>query len=1242
MMANTRFWNVLHRRAGPWIRRADEANRSQNWDQARHAYSIALKIKPNLHSIWIQYGHVLNELNQIDMAISAYRQSTVLKPVEFDGYFHLGRAQLRAAQPEAALLTFRAALELNPDHQETSQHVHELSRAIPQYKMDQVELLTSNGISDKFINFFDWEYYVFFNKIATPLYMPSEIEALKSFVSVGIDQILPAHERWNFDPEYYHRRYSTTQRTPLVLYWEWLSSGIDAGHSPNIIHELETRLFATGLTKEVIERILGKKAYLLKSNPEKASEAFIYAMTAEHPAYMRDLKLLNYGNVQFFSAMSDAFYLNGKKDESIALRKHIIDILPHFPAPRQHLADWHLDNEEYRLSISLYEYLIEDGTASPWTYLNLARCYRNIGEYETEIAVVRAAITRFPGDRGFVRELVNSQDRYFHDKWTKATNISEYESVTDAQQAVADACRQIAPASDSQVVKPRPATGRRAIALIANEGLEQCRLYRVEQKVEQLRAAGCKVEKFNSDYEIDKFLASIDCFDVAIFYRVPAFPGMIRAINEANIAGLVTVYEIDDLIFDVCHYPPPLPEYGGLVTYSEYISLAMGVPLFRHAMQMCEYALASTSALADVMAPLVRSGRSFVHRNAIGSKHRDAIATPPRSLSVDTVTIIYGSGTKAHKKDFTEIAEPALIEVARRHAHVRIVLVGYKNVGPELAELGSQLILIDPISDIQIYWELLKDADINIAVLQPSLVADCKSEIKWLEASMLGIPSVLSWTRTYEEVVKHGETGFLCRTARDWEQALERLVTDKAFRHQIGNAARDAVLREYSETAMAENLTSVISEVMPPIKLDKKRIAIVNVFYPPQAIGGATRVVHDNVCSFIKSYADSFEVEVFSSIQGDIDAYKVTRQIVDGVRVTGVATPNDPTIDDRTVDSRMGEIFDHFLTAAKIDMIHFHCVQRLTADLLNVANRRDIPYVITAHDGWWISNEQFLVNRHDQITSYDYTLSPIERAQFLGQKAFSRMSMLEGPLNRARWVLPVSVPFATIYREAGVQNIKTIANGVSQLPQRHRIAAPDEKIRLAHIGGASRHKGYHLVRQALWCGNYSNLSLTVIDHGMPAGTWRNELWGTTPVRILPRFEQDSVARLYHETDILLAPSIWPESHGLVTREALASGCWVIASDRGAIGSDVTEDLNGHIINVSDAAALAALFKEIDLNPSRYRSMPDGVTIFRTASEQADELAALYLGMFEETSALHKEIQVTTDIKNDKTVDEVLR
>jgi glycosyltransferase involved in cell wall biosynthesis len=137
-----------------------------------------------------------------------------------------------------------------------------------------------------------------------------------------------------------------------------------------------------------------------------------------------------------------------------------------------------------------------------------------------------------------------------------------------------------------------------------------------------------------------------------------------------------------------------------------------------------------------------------------------------------------------------------------------------------------------------------------------------------------------------------------------------------------------------------------------------------------------------------------------------------------------------------------------------------------------------------------------------------------------------------------------------------------------------RLADGDDRTVLGFVGGMSRHKGYHLFREALETGDYPQFKAVVVDHGMePGETSYTSQWGSTEIEFIPKVKQQDVAQLYSRLDVLIAPSIWPESFGLVTREAAQAGVWVIASDRGAIGDCVIEGHNGNIISVEDSKGL---------------------------------------------------------------------
>jgi glycosyltransferase involved in cell wall biosynthesis len=299
--------------------------------------------------------------------------------------------------------------------------------------------------------------------------------------------------------------------------------------------------------------------------------------------------------------------------------------------------------------------------------------------------------------------------------------------------------------------------------------------------------------------------------DTVIFYRVPALPDVIRLIATARALGKLVIYEIDDLLFDPM-YPPPIETYGGYVGIPEYRSLMQGMALMRAAAKLCDYAIASTEPLAHALQGLVRSGKCFLHRNGLDSQNIVPHKLPDPAKK-GYVNLFYGSGTKAHNSDFTNEALPAIERILQEHPDVKLTIVGYLELPAEFLELYSkQIITIAPVKDVRAYWNYLSLSDINLAVLTPDPMTDCKSELKWFEAACFGVPSVVSATQNYLDVLHEGEDALIARTVEDWYQALKLLLTQPEKRRAMGLSARQRVLKEYSVPALSIRLSQVLQE----------------------------------------------------------------------------------------------------------------------------------------------------------------------------------------------------------------------------------------------------------------------------------------------------------------------------------------------------------------------------------------------------------------------------------------------
>ena len=393
-----------------------------------------------------------------------------------------------------------------------------------------------------------------------------------------------------------------------------------------------------------------------------------------------------------------------------------------------------------------------------------------------------------------------------------------------------------------------------------------------------------------------------------------------------------------------------------------------------------------------------------------------------------------------------------------------------------------------------------------------------------------------------------------------------------------------------------------------------KKIALVNVFFPPHAIGGATRVIADQFDILVSKYADKYDCTVFTT--GDcINAkpYQIQVYPYKNARVYKAAVALKPQTEWQYKDEKMKSLFDLFLAHEQPDLLHIHCIQRMSAAILEAAIERNIPYIITIHDAWWISDFQFLVDRkgiqylegHPDLYKLPNLPDDISLDESLQRKSY-----LKSILNGAAHILSVSEKFAEIYRKNGVPTILVNKNGISPIDWPPKNTQDKNKVVCAHIGGMEEHKGYFLFKSCIEKLNPSNIEVLVVDHSKEESYVRVDRWKDVEVTFIGRMQQEYITSLYSRIDVLFAPSKWPESFGLVTREAVASRCWVVASNLGAIGEDIIPGENGFVVDVSSDQELSDIIMHIENHPKKFKEFST-VNKIRTAIDQVDELVDIY-------------------------------
>ena len=804
-----------------------------------------------------------------------------------------------------------------------------------------------------------------------------------------------------------------------------------------------------------------------------------------------------------------------------------------------------------------------------------------------------------------------------HDVVRRARDIVHVEGARGLRRRVAPRVRALLPVAGRPRLRANPAAEpwaiaaplaeqlRRSVLIVAELSVPQCAKYRVWQKQEHFRRLGwpCLVLDW---HETEAAVSALQCCTEVIFYRVPARPSVLGLIAEAGRLGLRPFWEVDDLIFDETLYR----RNGNLATLPPSLrqEVLSGVRLYRQAMLACGRTIASTPTLAQCM-----RDAGIAEAVCIENALDDETISTARSLRAEragrdggagapagATTIVYGSGTRTHDADFA-IAAPAIERLMRAHPTLRLRIVGDLTLPAALYRFGSRVEALAG-TNYRAYLRLLSEADIAIAPLEATLFNDAKSNIKFQEAAILGIPCVASPRAAFTDIMVQDHNGLLAESDADWEQALDRLIRDASLRDRLGRQGLADVIERYApERIAAAQLSPLFGPAeADPLPTRKLRILMVNVFFWPRSFGGAT-IVAEQLARHLHARDDT-EVAIFTS-RGEIEAWPTALLRYDCAGMPAFAAPLPPPGDHVAGFDNPDAVrqFAAVLDAWRPDVVHAHSIQGFGAGILRLCQERGIPYVITLHDAWWLCDRQFMVRGNGHYcfqTRIDLAVCQacVPNARHLQARA----AILQQVLHGAAHLLCPSASHRQLYLANGVApgTIGVSRNGIRQ-PARARAARrPGSPPRFGFVGGNEAIKGFHLLRGAfedLAAGDpasgapaFGEWELVLVDNTLNLGFSSIDVsdWKVSDrITVIPAYAQDGLDAFFDRIDVLLFPSQWKESFGLTVREALARDVWVIATAPGGQSEEIVDGVNGRLIPLDGrASGLVAAIAEILSNP----------------------------------------------------------
>lgn len=344
--------------------------------------------------------------------------------------------------------------------------------------------------------------------------------------------------------------------------------------------------------------------------------------------------------------------------------------------------------------------------------------------------------------------------------------------------------------------------------LILSGAKGDTRRYRTFNLYEQLRLAGADcVLSHLTDPHLPALAGQAG---VMVLHRVPCDSYIEQIIDRIHARGGLVLVDTDDLIFDLQAFQwIDSPDFSDPVRAALYQE---DMRRHRRTVEKSDALLASTEYLAERVRSLGKP--CLVHRNAFSLElgELSQAAYQNRQTGAARVVIGYASGTLTHNQDFA-LLRPALVHILERFPQAELWLLGAIDGGNDWGSTGARVRRI-PLVPWRELPALLAQLDINLAPLvMDNPFAQSKSEIKYMEAALVGTATIASPTAAFRYAIRPGENGLLAADEAEWKEHLASLVADPVRRRTLGEAARRHVVEEYHPLTRAAQLRQELAEI---------------------------------------------------------------------------------------------------------------------------------------------------------------------------------------------------------------------------------------------------------------------------------------------------------------------------------------------------------------------------------------------------------------------------------------------
>ncbi len=341
------------------------------------------------------------------------------------------------------------------------------------------------------------------------------------------------------------------------------------------------------------------------------------------------------------------------------------------------------------------------------------------------------------------------------------------------------------------------------------------------------------------------------------------------------------------------------------------------------------------------------------------------------------------------------------------------------------------------------------------------------------------------------------------------------------------------------------------------------------------------------------------------------------------------------------INPKIEREFGKYLDSFKPDLVHIHHLAYLSSTLIKLVKDRDLPLVMTLHDysaicprGQMIRDDLTVcevVKRDDCIKCLKpqwqgvRKLRPQTLRGLLSLRTGQRLlEEFEDKMKEMLRLVDILIAPSDFLRrkflEYGVpsEKLMTVAHGLPLEFFTKIKREPSPLIRFGYLGSLIPSKGVHILIEAFNRLDPGKVSLEI--WGEEARFHRERNYGKRLKQLAKNkniffrgsYKNEDIGIILSKMDLLVIPSLWPESFSLTLREALAARIPVIASAIGALPEAVRDGKNGLCFNSGDVDDLYSKIKWLLDNPATIEELQKNIEPVKSIQTNVRELMEIYL------------------------------